>query len=321
MTDTWRKNSFLIFLLFLAILVTLVKNAFVLHVLIMIFATAALSLAWNIAGGYAGQFSIGHAAYYGIGAYTSTLLYSHFGISPWIGMVAGGVLAVIASLVVGIPCLRLRGTFFILSTLAYTEVLRILATHFKGLTRGSLGVTLEFKPSFFNMMFSGKEPYAYIALSLMALVYYFSVWMEKSRLGYYFVAVKENEDGAMALGINTYLMKLLAFTISAFFTAIVGSFFAQYIMFIEPESEFSPLLSISFTLPAMIGGIGSTIGPVIGAFMITPFQELPRFLIGGQYQGLQNVVFGTILIVVVICIPQGVLKWSKERIWHKGVKL
>ncbi len=314
----FKGNSFLYFLIFLAVLVSVVKNAFVLHLLIMVFTSIALGLAWNIIGGYGGQLSFGHAAFYGIGAYTSTLLFTHFGLTPWLGMIVGGLAAVVASLILGIPCFRLRGTYFTLATIAFAEVLRIMAVYFKELTGGSIGIVLQFKGSFWNLMFRNREPFAYIALGFMALAYYLSVWIENSRLGYYLTALKENEDGARALGINTYRSKLAALMISAFLTAVIGSFFAQYLTFIEPESEFSLGLSIAISLPVMIGGIGTAIGPVIGAFIITPLQELLRIYISGEYQGLQSIIYGVVLVLVVIYIPQGIHKWARDLFAPKG---
>ncbi|HSR10461.1 MAG TPA: branched-chain amino acid ABC transporter permease [Thermodesulfobacteriota bacterium] len=307
-----KGNTFLLFIILLAVVVSVVQNAFVLHILIMIFTAAALGLAWNVIGGYGGQLSFGHAAFYGIGAYTSTLLFTKFGVTPWVGMFAGGFLAVVASLILGIPCFRLRGTYFTLATIAFAEVLRILAVYFKDLTGGSIGIVLQFKGGFWNFMFRNREPYAFIALGFMALAYYVSLWLEKSRLGYYLTALKENEDGARAVGINTFQSKLIGLMISAFMTAVIGSFFAQYLTFIEPESEFSLGLSIAISLPVMIGGIGTAIGPVIGSFIITPLQELLRVYISGEYQGLQNIIYGIILVIVVICTPQGLHKWITE---------
>jgi branched-chain amino acid transport system permease protein len=312
-----KGNYFPGFLILLALLVAVVQNAFVLHLLIMVFTSAALGLAWNIIGGYGGQLSLGHAAFYGIGAYTSTLLFLHLGVTPWLGMIAGGLLAVIASLVLGMPCFRLRGTYFTLATIAFAEVLRILVVYFKEFTGGSIGIVLKFNAGFLNLMFKNREPFAYIALGFMVLTYYLSVWIENSRLGYYLTALKENEDGARALGINTYRCKLIALMISAFLTALIGSFFAQYLTFIEPESEFSLGLSIALTLSVMIGGIGTALGPVIGAFIITPLQELLRVYISGEYQGLQHIIYGIVLVVVVICIPQGIYKWVTETIFRK----
>jgi branched-chain amino acid transport system permease protein len=293
----------------MAIAAATVKNEFVLHVFIMIFTSAALGLAWNLIGGYAGQLSLGHAAFYGIGAYTSTLLFLRFGVSPWIGMIAGGALAAVASVIIGLPCFRLRGAYFTLATIAFAEVLRILCVHFRGLTEGSLGIALNFTPGFSNLMFSGKSTYAFIALGLTTVVYYLSVIIENTRLGYYLIGIKENQEGTEAMGVNSTAVKLIAFAISAFITAVVGTFFAQYILFIDPESEFSILLSIFIALPVMIGGIGTALGPVIGAFIITPLRELPSLFIGGELQGLQNFFFGVVLILVVLRMPEGLMKW------------
>jgi branched-chain amino acid transport system permease protein len=300
---------FVVFFGVLAILLLVIDNAFIIHIFIMIFTSSTLALAWNLIGGFGGQFSLGHAAFYGIGAYTSTLLFIHFGISPWIGMIIGGLVAGTASLLIGFPCFQLRGTYFCLSTIAFGEVLRILVIYFKSITEGGVGISLKFQPSFFNFMFKAKEPYAFISLGIMLIVVIASAAIERSRLGYYLIAIKENEDSAKALGINTFNCKMVAFFLSAFFTALVGSFFAQYILFIDPESEFSMGLSMFITLPVMIGGIGTTVGPIIGSFMIAPLQEILSMFIGGQYQGLQNIIFGTTLVLVVIFIPQGAFKW------------
>ncbi len=303
---------FILFFIFLAILLCLIENAFILHIFVMIFTSATLALAWNLIGGFGGQFSLGHAAFYGIGAYTSTLLFLHFGISPWLGMIIGGLLAGIASLLIGLPCFRLRGTYFCLSTIAFGEVSRILVIYFKSITEGGVGISLQFQPGIANFMFKAKEPYAFIALGLMILVAFTSAFIERSRLGYFLIAIKENEDSAKALGINTFACKMVAFFLSAFFTALIGSFFAQYILFIDPESEFSMALSMFITLPVMIGGIGTTLGPIIGSFMIAPLQEILSMFIGGQYQGLQNIIFGITLVLVVIFIPQGAFRWVQE---------
>ena len=311
---------FIVFFAVLASLLLVIDNAFIIHVFIMIFTSAALALAWNLIGGFGGQFSLGHAAFYGIGAYTSTLLYVHFGISPWFGMVIGGLLAGTASLLIGFPCFQLRGTYFCLSTIAFGEVLRILVIYFKGITEGGVGISLQFQPGFYNFMFKAKEPYAFISLGIMILLVITSAAVERSRLGYYLIAIKENEDSAKALGINTFACKMITFFLSAFFTALVGSFFAQYILFIDPESEFSMGLSMFITLPVMIGGIGTTVGPIIGSFMLAPLQEILSIFIGGQYQGLQNIIFGTTLVLVVIFIPQGAFKWIQELIKRDSAK-
>ena len=320
MLDWLKREFFLVFLGVMALLLLTIDNTFALHVLIMIFTAATMGLAWNIIGGLGGQLSLGHASFYGIGAYTSTLLSMNCGISPWLGMIAGGILAVVASLIIGVPCFRLRGTYFTLSTIAMAQVLRIMCIHFKDLTSGSLGIALDFKPGLANMMFESKVPYGFIALIFLALTYYGSRYIEGSRLGYCLNGLKENEEGAQALGINTHRTKLVAFMISAFITAVVGSFFAQYVLFIDPGSEFSLNLSIFITLPVMIGGIGTTVGPLIGAFIITPLQELPSLFIGGEFQGLQQMLFGLILLVVVIWMPHGMVSWLKTRWAGRGLK-
>jgi branched-chain amino acid transport system permease protein len=299
-----------------AALAFLVKDKFYLHVLIMMMFYAAATSAWNIVGGFAGQLSLGHAAFFGIGAYTSTLLFIDRGISPWIGMLIGAVLATLVSGAIGFPSFRLRGPFFTLVTIAFAEVLRILAVYAHGLTGGSIGISVPFRPGLGNFIFRQLPAYAYVALAFMVITVLVSLWIENSRLGYYLAALREDEDAALALGIDTARYKLVATLISAFFTALAGTFYAQYIFFIEPFATFSLDFSILLAMMAIIGGVGTVWGPVAGAFLVTPLQELLRAKLGGELQGLHLVVYGIVLIVVVILLPQGIVPslaaWGKR---------
>jgi len=308
----YPKFFFVIILFgFLALLPLLIRGPFYSHILIMIFLHAAGAASWNLIGGYAGQLSLGHAAFYGIGAYTSTLLFIQQDISPWIGMLAGGVVAAIVAGLISFPCFKLRGPFFALATIAFAEVVRILAIYSRGLTRGAIGITIPFRPGLGNLMFHGKTAYCYFALVIMLAIFLVTYAIEKSRLGYYLVALREDEDAAQALGVNTTLCKLIAMMVSAFFTAICGTLAAQYVLFIEPISEFSVDRSILFALISIIGGIGTTAGPIIGSFILTPLQEFLRAWLGGQYQGLHIFIYGCILIAVVMLLPGGVIVWIK----------
>lgn len=295
----------------LALLPLLIRGPFYSHILIMIFLHAAAAASWNLIGGYAGQLSLGHAAFYGIGAYTSTLLFVQWGISPWLGMLVGGGVAAVVAGLVSFPCFKLRGPFFTLATIAFGEVVRILAIYFRGLTRGAIGITIPFRPGIENLMFHGKMAYCYFALVIMLAIFLVSYAIEKSRLGYYLVALREDEDAAQALGVNTTLCKLIAMMFSAFFTAICGTFAAQYVLFIEPISEFSIDRSVLFALISIIGGIGTAAGPIIGSFILTPLQEFLRAWLGGQYQGLHIFIYGCILIAVVMLLPEGVIVWVR----------
>ena len=289
-----------------------IRNQFVGDILTMIFLFGALSLSWNILGGYAGQFSLGHAGLFGIGAYTSTLLFTHYGLNPWLGMIIGGVLASIAGGLIFYPCFRLRGIFFCLASLAFTEVMRILATHFRGLTEGSMGITIPFKAGLSHMMFREKNGYIIIALSLMLIIAFVSLLIKRSRLGYKLVALREDEDTTETLGVSTANNKFIATLISGFFTGCLGTFYAHYTLLIDPESVFSVMLSVELALLAILGGIGTVMGPIVGAFLLIPIDSLVRGYIGQAQQGLSFIVYGGLLVIVVLFIPDGVISWLSK---------
>ncbi len=314
---TWRSLDpslyvLAVLIVVLAVFALMVKDKFYLHVLIMIMFYAAASSAWNIIGGFGGQLSLGHAAFYGIGAYTSTLLFIDFGISPWIGMLAGGVISVIVAAIIGYPSFRLRGPFFTLVTIAFAVVIRILAVSAQNITKGSIGLSVPFRPSPQNFIFREISSYALVALALMVIVILVSIWIEHSRVGYYLAAVREDEDAAQALGVNTTRYKLIALLVSAFFTSMAGTFYAQYIAYIEPYGIFALDFSVLLAMMAIIGGMGTVWGPVAGAFIVTPLGEFLRANLGGGLQGLDLVVYGTVLILMVILLPSGVVPSISE---------
>jgi branched-chain amino acid transport system permease protein len=290
-----------------ALAALLVRNEFLTNLVIWIFFYASLGLSWNLIGGFAGQLSLGHAAFYGLGAYTSTLLFQNLGLSPWIGLIAGGVVAVLFALAIGLPCFRLRGPFFTLSTIAAAEVLRILAIYFQDFTGGSVGIQINVAPSFSHFVFGDRSSYLLVAWILMLVSFLVSLGIERSRLGYCLIALREDPDAAEALGIDTAGAKMRALMVSAFLSAVAGVFYAQMVHFIEPYSEFSLENSIQFAMIPMVGGMGTSIGPVIGSFVLTPLQELVRAWLGGRYLGLHWVVYGLALILVVIFMPRGIV--------------
>jgi branched-chain amino acid transport system permease protein len=304
---------FFLALLALVALPLLVKNEFYLDLLVMIFFWATLAGAWNILGGFAGQISLGHTAYFGIGAYTSTLLYLNFSLSPWIGMFAGAGLSVLVAIIVGYPCFRLSSHFFALATIAFAEVLRPLSAYWRGLTKGGLGLLVPFKPGFEYFMFNNKLAYAYIALVFMLLMIFVTWAIKRSRFGFYLISLREDQDGAESLAVNTRWWKMVALIISVIFTSVMGTFYAQYFQFIDPEICFSISLSIQLPLLSIIGGLGTLLGPVIGAFLLIPIDVLLRGWLGGVFAGLNMIVYGTILIVAVMYFPIGVGGWLKIR--------
>jgi branched-chain amino acid transport system permease protein len=302
------------------ILPKFLTSPYTLQIFILIFLYAGAAGAWNIIGGYGGQISLGHVAFFGIGAYATTLLYLHFALSPWLGMIIGGVLAAVIACLISYPCFRLRGPFFTLATLAFAEVLRLLCIWARPLTGGQVGLTVLYKPCFAHMQFPGKTPYYYISFVLMLVILGISIYIERTKFGYYLTALKEDHDAAEALGVNTARYKLYATGISGFLTAICGAFFGQLLLYLEPASVFSSALSNQFAMIAVVGGAGTALGPILGSFIVTPLNELLRGALGGSFQGLNYVIFGLLLILVVTYMPNGLVGFYKEHIAQKFKK-
>ncbi|MBI4636463.1 MAG: branched-chain amino acid ABC transporter permease [Candidatus Rokubacteria bacterium] len=282
--------------------------AYFLQVLISILFFAYLGSSWNILGGYAGQFSFGHAAFFGIGAYTSTLLLLHWGVSPWLGMLAGGCLATAFGLLAGYLSFRygLRGPYFALVTLAFAEMLRVIAVNWKAVG-SSLGLVIPSRGSAPHLfLFAGKLAYYYVILLMALLALWVTRRVERSRLGYALVAIRENEDAAEAAGVDTLGMKLRAMAISSFLTALGGTFYAQYFAYIDPSLTFGVSVSIEGLLRAIVGGAGTVLGPLLGSFVLTPISELTRAAIRGR-AGVDIMVYGLILILVISFLPQGLM--------------
>jgi branched-chain amino acid transport system permease protein len=283
-----------------------------LEILISILFFAYLGLAWNILGGYAGQFSFGHAAFFGIGAYTSTLLLLRAGVSPWLGMLAGGVLAAGFGLFEGYLSFRygLRGPYFSLVTLAFAEMLRVVSVNWKavGASLGLVVPTGQAAPALF--VFAGKLPYYYVILALTGIAVVITRVVAATRLGYALVAVRENEDAAEAAGVNALGGKLAAMALSAFLTALGGTFYAQYFAYIDPTITFGPAISIQGLLPAIVGGAGTVLGPLLGAFVLTPISELTRAVLRGR-AGADIMLYGLILVLVISFLPQGLMGWLR----------
>jgi branched-chain amino acid transport system permease protein len=294
-------------LLFLAVLTGFIENPFYLDVLIMILLWALLASSWNIAGGYAGMFSLGHGAFIGIGAYASSMLFIHFKLSPWVGMIIGAVAAGIVASFLGYICGRLKGHYFALATIAFVELINITGVQLKELTRGSEGLSIPFHPGWLNFMFESKVTYAYIGLVFAAIFYFLSLTLERSKLGYYLVAMREDEDAAKSLAINTPLVKMISIGLSGFLAAIGGTFYAQYILFIEPDSVLSFNFSVQVALVTIVGGMGTALGPIIGSFLLTPLSMLLRAYLGGGLAGLHIVIYGFLLLIVVFFIPDGIV--------------
>ncbi len=288
------------------------------HVMIMIFLYATLAQAWNILAGYCGQISLGHAVFFGIGAYTSSLLVRHADLSPWLGMVAGAVVAVTVSQAIGYPVFRLRGHYFAIATIAVGEIVQTVMINWEwaGGARG-LFVPIKRPDSFVNFQFhDSKQTYYYIALALLALSLGFTHLIERSRAGFYFRAIREDQEAAASLGINVAREKLRAMAYSAGLTALGGTFYAQYVLFIDPESVFPLSLSILICLVAVLGGVGSLWGPLLGAAVLVPLSEGTRVWLGGRGTALDLLIYGALIVVISVAQPAGLMglltRWKRQ---------
>ncbi len=309
-----RRDAAAVLVLLAALLAApvLIGDSFVYHVFITILLYGALATAWNIVGGFAGQLSLGHAIFYGIGAYTAVVLMD-YGISPWFGMIAGALLAALVAVGISWPCFRLRGPFFALATVALLEVFRLLSLHFRDLTGGATGKMVPLQIGWEWMIFRERWPSLLIAFGLLVLALAVAGWLRGHRLGYQLIATREREAAAMAVGIETVRLRLLAVALSAGLAATVGTFHAMYLTFIEPESVFSLTLSIQIAMFALIGGLGTVIGPLLGTLLVVPVTELARGWLGAEAIGLHGFVYGTVLVLAVLFMPNGIVGLFRGR--------
>ncbi len=303
-------------LVFLLVLPYLMPNPFYVHIIVMMAIFVMLGGAWNILSGYAGQFSLGHAAFFGTGAYVSTLLVNAYGVSPWITLWLGGLVALVLSLPVGLICFRLQGPYFTIATIGLAEALRLLVLHFREITNGAQGLTVPYKGNApWLLQFDSKMPYYYIALAMAIGVLLITRRMERSRLGHYLVAIGQNQDAAEALGIDSAKAKRQALMLSAFLTGMSGVFYAQYTYVIHPDGAFGLGLSIQIAMAAIVGGVGTILGPAIGAVIIGLFIQSTQIIFAGHYPGLELLVYGGLLVAVILWRPRGVFPLF-ERLYH-----
>lgn len=274
----------------------LVRNRFFLHLAIMVLLYALLGMSWNLLGGYTGQISFGHAAFFGTGAYTSTLLLLRLGISPWLGMFAGALLAVLLSLPLGWLTFRLRGPYFALATLAFAEIVRVVVYNWDTLTGGGDGLNI-----LTNL--GGGVRFYYIMLALTMAALMIMRGFVRSRWGYFLNAIREDEDAAEALGVPASRMKVIALAVSAFFVALGGSFFAAYQLYITPDLVYESQMSIQMIVVTIVGGIGTLEGPLVGALIIVPLSEYFRSL-----SPVANpLIYGLFIVVFMLFLPEGIV--------------
>lgn len=284
------------------------ESGYLLRVITLMLLFAAMAQAWNIVGGLANQISLGHAAFFGLGAYTSTILLIRFGLSPWLGIIAGMVVAGLAGALLSFPTMRLKGHYFALATLAFAEVLRSIGNSWKSVTGGPVGISVPLVPDagITLMQFSSSRPYFYLMLGALLVTTAVYWKISRSRLGYELRAVKANVDSAEVIGIHTARTKVVAATISAALMGGCGVLYAQFNFFFDPDSVFSLVsISVRVALICIIGGIGTVAGPIIGACFLLPLEELFNATLSAKGAGVSQLAFGLILILIILIEPRG----------------
>jgi branched-chain amino acid transport system permease protein len=295
----------------------LVAGQHLLTAMIVALHAAFMALAWNVAAGYAGQFSLGHSLFFGIGAYASTVLYVRLGLTPWAGMFAGAALAGVVGvlLALGVYRYNVRGIFFALVTLGAAEVAKGLADNWDFI-KGPVGILLTMRHAPVDFFFLRREPYYYVALAMLVAMVAISLLLERSPLGQYFLAVREDEQAAEASGVDTYRYKTIAIGLSAALTAFAGSFYAQFYLYISPDTVFVFEPQLTMMLGTMVGGAGTALGPVIGSVLFSglgealrnlPFENTRQVVIGSK------MVYAVLLIVVLIYLPGGLITLGRKR--------
>lgn len=297
----------------------LVRDAYLLDGLVLILLWGSVAAAWNVAGGYAGQVSLGHSVFFGLGAYSAALLGTRWGVSPWIGLAVGAGLAVAVGVVIGFLSNRLRGPYFVLATIAFSQVFLLIASRWRGFTSGSEGIPVPFRPGFWTLGIADKRVWVYLVLALAVALYLIQLYLERSRRGYQLAAVREDEDAALSLGVPARRLKVAAIAASAALTAMGGALWAQYVGFVDPFYVFSVDLSVRFALGAVLGGIGTALGPFVGAALVTTLETYLRARFGGIGAGLVGIyliIYGVALIAIVRFAPQGLVPWLGAR-WRR----
>lgn len=287
---------------------------FELRMMILIFLFATMGQGWNVLGGYAGQISIGHGLYFGLGAYTVAILSIKFGISPWLGLCAGIVLPAICSMLVGIPSFRLRGHYFVIATLVVAEGIFQIFTVWEWV--GS-AVGLEIPPrqeGWANLQFHrDKTPYYYLALGMLVLVTAGIWWIGKSRLGFLLRAVRDDEDALRSLGFSPRRYKTIAMAISAGILGAAGVFHAQFVLFVDPFSVLGLHISVLVALFAILGGNGTLLGPILGALVLVPLSEYSRIYFSGSGKNLDLMIYGFLIMIIAVYQPNGLMGMFRRK--------
>lgn len=310
-----KNKDLLVGVIFLVVAIVaplILSNTYDQNVLILALMYAMVGSAWNILGGFAGQVSFGNGMFFAAGAYTSGALVTHFGISPWIGMIIGIIVSVALATLIGLPCFRLQGFYFNISTIALLQIMQVLLTKWE-FVGGSVGLRIPLvKDSWVLFQFKDKLPYYYIILGLLVITLLVCRYVINSKAGYYLRAIKLNKDAAESLGVNTVFYKWLAIVVCAALTAVAGTFYAQYVLFLDPPSVLKPDMSLLFALVAVFGGVETLWGPVLGACILIPIAEYSRASLGGTGSGIDMIIYGALVLIMALYQPNGMIGLFKD---------
>ncbi|HYU26409.1 MAG TPA: branched-chain amino acid ABC transporter permease [Thermoanaerobaculia bacterium] len=322
----------------LIVLPLYVESTYVLHMMILIFINVIVGSSWNILGGFTGQYSVGHAAYFGVGAYTTMILMQFKHVAPWWGVWAGTGVAVVTALIIGSICFRLRGPYFVLASIAVAEIFRVSALNLKNITNGAEGILVTEVPPLtvgktLITDWASKVPFYFTGLIFMVMIIVVTALVRRSKLGYYFQAIREDQDAAHSLGINPTIYKNTALAISAVFTSLAGSLYGVYVGFIDPSTVLALDLSVQIVMICIIGGIGTIVGPVVGAALLVPLSEALRsnaitdaLIKAGVVSAESKVgaflkenlahahvlIYGILVVIVILFMPDGVIGFFRK---------
>ena len=298
----------LVLLALAALAPLVVQSQYARGLIVLVLLYAGLAQGWNVLGGYCGQISLGHALYFGIGAYTSSLLFTRLGVPPTLGLLPGAALAALVALLVGWPCFRLSGHYYAIATLVFGLIAQLLVQNWD-FVNAATGITIPFhEQSWLNLEFrTAVLPFHYAMLAYAALAWFIAYLVEGARWGYYWRAVKDDPEAARSLGVRVFPSKMAAAAISGAITAVGGSLYAQYIGFIDPESAFGLPLSVLVALPAVVGGVGTLWGPLLGAAVLIPVQQLSVAWFGAAGGGIELMIYGALIVFLALARPQGLV--------------
>jgi len=302
-----QKIGLSLVLIILLILPLFMRNEpYLLHVFIMTFVYLSLGQAWNLIGGYVGQLSFANHIFFALGAYTSTLLLTHLGLTPWAGSLAGMIVAALVAYLLGFQLFHLKGHYFAVATIAFAEMMKIVFLSWRGVG-AAYGLSLPLKmPSLYFLMWQSKMPYYYIFLAVAVFSTLLLYVIDRHKSGMYFRSIKQDEEGAEQKGIDTRYYKLLAFMISAAICAFVGTLYAQYVLYIDPRSTMDIMISTKSILIVLFGGLGNVLGPVLGAAVLVPLGEFTRIKLGGGGQGWDYIIYGLFILIIILYQPKGI---------------